>query len=362
MKKISLFIFILFLNNNLFSQQLMLTNKKADFEPIEEFFQLADSLQANRPPTPAMWQKYFDIPVIQLFSNAPSYDSSAFVADMRLIFKPQQTENGDALAIDGEQKLMMEYKENENLIKRTIAILKRENMNDSIKKLLFPYLPVALRKDSILPKQIYMFLDEGTAFPGYVFNSMLQTAKVNEYKSGIISAHESYHSIVGKIYSEKFNPNAYKTLSKGARNFIYFTELIAEEGIADLIDKPLLSKPKSPIYKGVLLLRKDENKYADFYLKKIDSLLKSTYKSKSVFTFQMKEFSKNAAHIPGRYMALKIKEAGLLPKYLNYIGDPFVFFELYNEAVKKEKSSPKLSEETILFLHELKNKAFKKSI
>jgi len=311
----------------------MLTNKKADFEPIEQFFQLADSLQAGHPPTPSLWQKYFEIPVIRIFR--PSFDSSAFIANMKLIFSPKAG-NSNPLAIDNEQKLMLRYKENENLIKRTIAKLKQGNINDSIKKILFPYLPVNLREDSILPKQMYMFLNEGTGFPGYVFNSMLQTAKVNDYKSGIISAHESYHAIAGKIFFEKINLDAYKKLSGGEQNFISFMELIAEEGIADLIDKPILSKPNSPLYEEVLELRKDEDNYADFYLKKIDSLLTAAYKSKSIFNFQMKGFSKNAGHISGRFMALKIKESGLLDQYLNNIGDPFIFFELYNEAVKKD--------------------------
>lgn len=360
MKKISGFIFILFFSQNLFSQQLLLTNKKADFEPIEQFLQLADSLQAGKPPTSSLWQKYFDIPVIGLFR--PSFDSSVFVANMKLIFSPQKSENLNTVAVDDEQKLMIEYKENETLIKRTILELKRQNIDDSIKKILFAYLPVNLRDDSILPKQIYMFLNEGTGFPGYVFNSMLQTAKVNDYKSGIISAHESYHSIAGKIFFGKINLDAYKMLSGGEQTFISFMELIAEEGIADLIDKPILSKPISPLYEEVLELRKDQDNYARYYIEKIDSLLTAAYKSKSVFNFQMKGFSKNMGHIPGRFMALKIKESGLLPDYINYIGDPFKFFELYNDAVKKVGSSPAFSEESILFLNELKNKAFKKSI
>jgi len=211
--------------------------------------------------------------------------------------------------------------------------MKKENIQDSIKVLLFPYLKKSLRADTIIPKQLYMFLEEGNGgLPGYVFNSMLQTARLNGFKVGAIAAHESFHSIVGPIFNKKLT--AYHDLSDFQQSLLYFMEMIAEEGVADLIDKPVLGQKGSPLYGDVARLAENEEVFARQNLRKIDSLLKQCL-IKTPASFNFRQYSKNGGHIPGRYMAACIKKAGLLPDIIEGEGDPLIFFESFAAAAKK---------------------------
>lgn len=60
----------------------------------------------------------------------------------------------------------------------------------------------------------------------------------------------------------------------------------------------------------------------------------------------------NGGHIPGRYMALKIKDFNL-KDYLNYTGNPFQFIYYYNDAVKNTKEAAKFSKKSIDFLNKI---------
>jgi len=251
---------------------------------------------------------------------------------------------------------LLAYKHNERKIKNEIEKMETENIYDSIKSLLYPYLPKYLQEDSLFPKQIYMYLYEGNGIPGYVFNSMLQTAKVNSYKSGIISAHDSYHSIVGGIFGTKLETVNHDSLTDEDKDLLFFLEIIAEEGIADLIDKPILGQPGSPLYAEVQALKKDEEIYAASYINSIDSLLKTCYRNGKVPPFSFQGFSKNGGHIPGRFMATQIKNAGLLSLCIKDAGDPMAFFETYQNALKSGSTAPRFSTESIYFLQKLRAK------
>jgi hypothetical protein len=328
MKKTLLSVALLIQSSLLFGQ-MVLTTQKNDFTPINCFLKLTDSLENGIQPSAALWREYFSIPVVQLFSQAPGYDSARFVADMKYVFSHK-----DTAASNEEQRLMFAYKKNKALIRTTIRQMQTEHStDDAIKALLYPYLPKSLQVDSIFPKQIYLFLDEGNGgFPGYVFNSMLQTAQVYTFKAGIISAHESYHSLVGGLFMVQLESSA--SFTDGEKGLLSFMEQIAEEGIADLIDKPILSRTNSPLYTQVKALEQNEDQLSNKYLKKMDSLFTVISQTGNVPPFDFGAFTKNGGHIPGRYMAQRIKQASLLTPCIQEAGNPVVFFEQYQAAAK----------------------------
>lgn len=339
------------------AQSFQLTTKQQDFEPIERFFAIADSIKNNQVISARQWSSYFQIPVIKLFSQDPNLDSAKYVNDMRLIYGDFDKYISNKNELSSNQKLLVDFMQNKKLIKSTIAKMNTQNVNDSIKRLLFPVLPQRLRNDSVLPKQIYMYLTESTAMGGYGFNSMLQTAELNNYKCGIIAAHESYHSIGAKqllslCKSEMINKNAPEPY------LLSVLERYAEEGIADLIDKDILGKSNSPWYREVHELIKDDNILAPFYMHRLDSLFKNAYRTKKMEMFNWSDLSQNGGHIPGRFMGLAIRDAGLLSQCQEHIGDPVSFFEFYNRAAEKNKSLPVFSEESILYLQQIRKECF----
>lgn len=331
------------------AQDFHLTDQWQDFTPVEKFYEIADSIRWQGAASAALWTSYFQIPVIQLFRHNPNFDSTEFVKDVQQIFSSNGKINEATL--NDQQVLLAQYKKSEKRIKSSIYQMKKEPIKDSIKEMLFPYLKKSLRSDSIIPRQLYMVLEEGNGgLPGYVFNSMLQTAKLNGYKVAAIAAHESYHSIVDAIFNKRFT--TFKDLNGFQKRLLYFMEIVAEEGIADLIDKPVLGQKQSPLYTDVKRLSVNEDAFAITNLNKLDSLLNSCL-VKEPDSFDFRAYSKNGGHIPGRYMTLLIQKAGLLKGVIEQPGNPLAFFEAYLKASQKLDVYPALSKSALSYLQKV---------
>ncbi|HYK57599.1 MAG TPA: DUF5700 domain-containing putative Zn-dependent protease, partial [Flavisolibacter sp.] len=156
-----------------------------------------------------------------------------------------------------------------------------------------------------------------------------------------------------------------KNVDYNATDFslLYFLQNVSEEGVADLIDKPLLQSQGSPVYKEVKQLTENDEALSMQYIKSLDSLLSLAFTSEKVleqfgsFANFANTFGRNGGHIPGRFMGVVINETGLLQKHLIAVENPISFITTYNEAVRKGgKKYPVFSQESIAYLQKLKAK------
>jgi len=130
-----------------------------------------------------------------------------------------------------------------------------------------------------------------------------------------------------------------------------------------LIDKPLLLKPASPVYKEVKQLAENDEAMSKVLIKQLDSLLQLAYTSERAlekfesFGAFANLFGRNGGHIPGRFMGMVINKAGLLQKHLAAVENPISFIMTYNEAAKKNgKKYPVFSKESIAYLQKFRAK------
>jgi len=194
-----------------------------------------------------------------------------------------------------------------------------------------------------------------------VINDLFLSYRIDKYKFGLLTAHEAFHSIV----SVAFQLALKKNINNNAIDFnlLYFLQNVSEEGISDLIDKPLLLKKGSPVYNEVKQLTTDDETLSIKYIRSIDSLLMLSLASEHVlqryndFADLSNTFGRNGGHIPGRFMGTVIQKAGLLQKHIIAVEDPISFILTYNEAAKKSgKKYPVFSKESIAYLQKLKAK------
>ena len=332
--------------------QTTLTNKVVDTEPIELYIELVNSIKQNGKPDDFLVKKYFNNPTNAFFKQRPGFDSLNFVKNLIAVYSVNAKDNA-LLKKDDDYYLMLKYKENEKIIKESVKAIKKSNIPDRVKTRLRPFYDKSLNVDSFSIKYIYLFLNEGNGgFPGYVFNSSLQTAYLDPDIIDIVSAHEAYHTVTNSIFMNKFSRVFNDPASKDSeKNLLWYLEIIAEEGIADLIDKPTLTVRKSPLSFELKQLRINEESRSKQKIFQLDSLLSSSNAEKRNFS-DVSKLLENGGHIPGRYMAIKIKDANL-KDYLKYTGNPFQFIYHYNIAVKNVKEAAKFSKKSIDLLNKI---------
>jgi transposase-like protein len=329
-----------------------------DTEPIDLYLEITKQIKYKGTPDPELITKYFKHPIVSIFVHRPGFDSVKFVNNLITVYSNKPLQKSD----QGEDYLlMMKYAQSDAAIRKTIASIKQTNIDASVKQRLKAFYPSSIHIDTIKLQHVYMFLDEGNGgLPGYVLNSALQTSYLPNKQIDVISAHEAYHTITYAIFLNKFkilfaaSPN--DTVANN-QNLISYIQIVAEEGIADLIDKKSISSSKSALAEELKSLQVNEVSRAQHRVRQLDSLL--SYSSEKLNFLSLDNIKENGGHIPGRYMAKKIKEANLLQKFIPHTGNPFQFFYLYNEAVKNQPSTPKFSDQSITLLKALETRVQK---
>lgn len=295
-------------------------------------------------------KKYFTNPFIVSFKQRPGSDSLQFINDLIAVY-------GNGIGKDSKLKkssdceLMIKYRDNEINIRKSISFVKMTNNSSFVKKRLKDFIPHTLKLDRVHLQYVYSFIDEGNrGFPEYVFNSALQTSYLDKEDFDIISDQEAYHARSNSIFTAKF-----KNIFQGApsdqlsdtQNLLWYLELVAEEGDADLIDKPILSAQIPPLNSEIERIWLNEKAKSELKIRQLDSvLMKST---QAIKFSNLRRLLENRPHIPGRYMAIKIKNNNLLSQFIAQTGNnPFHFICLYNESVKNGIDVPKFSKQSIL--------------
>ncbi len=78
------------------------------------------------------------------------------------------------------------------------------NVADTVKSILYPFLPKRLQSDELFPALYYMNYGapEATGYGGIVIHDLLHSYRIDSYKFGLLTAHEAFHSIVAACSSQ----------------------------------------------------------------------------------------------------------------------------------------------------------------
>lgn len=356
-------IFLIFYNEVCFGQTS--ASERIDLSSARAYIDVAIQIESGDSVNAIKWSQLFTTPACQMMIQGGAIDTSTFKSDMLKVYNPGYVE--DSSLQDERLSYHYEYKKMLPALERYINKLNSVDVVDSVKKLLYPFLPKRLQTTELFPKFFYLFYGspDATGMDGFVLNDLLLSYKIDNYKFGLLTSHEAFHAVVSIAFQPKIAGNINNNSPEF--NLFSFMENISEEGIADLIDKPILEQKNSPVYETVNTLFKNDTILSIMYIKRIDSLLTISNTSDSLlnkypsFAVLANQFGKNGGHIPGRFMGLVIKEGGTLNAQIQSIENPIAFFLNYHQAANKlkEKKYPLFSDASIAYLKKLQNKMIK---
>ena len=335
------------------------TQDKVNTLGAEAYLKLASELMTVHQDNPHQWQLFFQIPIYQMLIAGEAIDTTALKLEMLHVFAPTTATSNTTFSL--KEKYHEAYKDQINELTTYIRMLHTLNVKDSVKVLLQPYLPVRLQTEELFPTLFYLNYGraEATGLGGIVINDLLLSYRIDSYKFGLLAAHEAFHSIVSSAFQQKLK----KDIDYNAADFnlLYFLQNVSEEGVADLIDKPLLLHHDSPLFQELKQMTENDEEFSLTYIRRLDSVLAFTFVSGQLppqyrsFADFANSFGKNGGHMPGRLMGKVIKNAGLLGTHLETIEDPISFILAYNKAVgKSKKKYPVFSNESVTYLQRLR--------
>lgn len=341
-----------------------ITSEIVNTTAAQAYIKIAGKLQSGEGINSIQWSRLFGTLPYQMMIQGHAIDTTAFKADMFSVFSPASAGNDSSK--NRHSSYHNEYKQNLPALEQYITRLAKADVADSVKKLLYPFLPERLQSPDLFPKLFYLYYGtaDATGNSGLVLNDLLFSYKIDSYRFGLLTSHEALHAIVSVAFQQKLKE--YIDYNSPAFNLLYLMEIISEEGMADLIDKPILGQINSPVYETVEKLRNNDTALSIMFLRRIDSLLtlaaaSDTLLGKYSFQSLSNQFGRNGGHIPGRFMGLVISEAKLLDTQIESIEDPVSFFLNYHRAAMtlSRKKYPVFSNAAVDYLKKLKHDLLK---
>ncbi|WP_160715922.1 DUF5700 domain-containing putative Zn-dependent protease [Chitinophaga solisilvae] len=324
----------------------------AFYNTTGHYWQLADTLQAGRKPSSALWHTWFDDGIGRWLTGTGHIDSVTFVQDMFRIYMP----GSDTGTLSESAAYHLEYRKKAAWIKATAPGLEQPAVRTAMKKALYPCLPPRLRQDTLLPTLIYTFMgfSDATSVQQFVIMDMLLACQLHTYAPGLLAAHEAFHSITGRsFHGSRFNA----TIATPQEQYLLlFLSNVSQEGIADQIDKPVLLQRSSPVYDAWQDLYHDEARQSRQCIRQLDSLLQQAATHTIDISYQdmFNGYAVNGGHIPGRYMCSIIRQSGRWQELLQQADDPLAFMLLYQRAASRKQG--KFSTESAAYLQRLQQK------
>ena len=197
----------------------------------------------------------------------------------------------------------------------------------------------------------YYLAEEANGLPDMILQDALLAYKIDSYAKGILTAHEAFHSVVTVALFKRYKVQLAATDAR----FILSQALvgIAQEGIADLIDKETLGKVGSPVYDLVQAYTADDKAKSTAFINALNAELirlsaQEVISNPAQFRQSVLAF---AGHQPGRYMGNAIKQAGLLNEVIADVENPFQFIYTYHKvATQSPGTYPVFSAAAITYL------------
>ena len=199
--------------------------KKTDFSSAQEYINVAIQIQSGDSSDLIKWSKLFATPACQMMISVGAMDTTTFKSDMLKVYNPAYVENS---SLQNESQLYhYQYKKILPELESYLRRLNSTNVVDSVKKLLYPFLPQRLQSIESFPQLFYLFLghSDATGISGLVLNDLLLSYNIDRYKFGLLTSHEALHAIVSTSFEQRLD----KTVNTSSPEFMlfYFIENIS---------------------------------------------------------------------------------------------------------------------------------------
>jgi hypothetical protein len=360
------------------TQDVKNINPSFDFSGIEEFWKIVDILKADKEPTDEQWQAMSETPgYAELIRREfkPDYFKNA----MRAVYMPSQKSLAEELIQEDKQKggffawytpLVIEGFRNADRDRDWIQVRIKELKS-------YPYLKKAAEEAlRFLPKEqaedypavaFIIFNDSRGYTPLIIGLSEKEDLSSTEldclHRQGcdkhwpfvLHLAHEAFH-----LYRDKKKEFNFPERNSPDYPIVWILDQIENEGIGDLINREQLYYDDGCFVETDRAERyRKEQEAQPSIIRIMDAILKEMAVNSSLIGQlgrQLRSFIPQSGHPTGFFMASVIVRQYGKEALVKIVRNPFKFFYLYNEAARRNRRAPVLSDQAIDFIKMLENK------
>lgn len=329
---------------------------RLDVSGLSLFWQMADTLQRGRLPSPAAWTQLFSHPGYALPVNLAQRDDELKTC-ITAVFHPQARSRLDSLRTRGtrlEQRICSHLERarlHQDQLQAYVDTLTQQALPTSAKPLAAQYLPTPL-PDTIPAPQIYVILNEPTnwGWSGEIALDLLDVMERPQRDVVYTLAHEMHHAYMSPFYEVDLPDRA-----DPAYSILQPLERMRSEGVASLIDKrrfvgidttTLDYAPNRSVAAGITRGMQETPRA----LAQVDSILTRLHQgavSQAEAGAAMQDALWDVTyhpHVSGLYMAMRIEDELGRARLIRASRNLFRFVEAYREAGAQDANRPTLSE------------------
>lgn len=343
------FLLILFLIQSLFA-----FSQNVDLSSVDEFFKITNALKNGEEINQEQWQQLEQSSAYAIFSKDKKHIIDIVKKSITKVFGKEKHESDNLL----ENLVVENYKDIDchySDIKDFRSNYDFDSLISKAKIRLQTFLMIDKLDSSVKIKPVYFFFlnadgadkEEAVVIDFNLIYKMSEKDRIN------FIAHEFFH-----VYRTHFEDHNFNY----ANDINYMLDMIANEGIADQIDKYNMNYEQyySTIIESEELKREFVTLYNKAeqdieYLQEIIIQYSKSQIDKDSCIDKLLEIYKYNGHALGFYMSNQIVEAGLKDDMIKEFYNPYEFWRLYSLALNKNKGAT-LNQDFMTFLKEATGK------
>ncbi|MCG3220873.1 MAG: hypothetical protein H7641_05780 [Candidatus Heimdallarchaeota archaeon] len=330
---------------------------KLDTSGFEKFLELAEMLEKGKVVSEKSWNELFDTPGYRVLINR-EYNRDFFVKAFTLIFNPELKEKlHEELdsSIGRYLKYYLEVKENRKNYTKDLTVIK-DNWK-IIEANIFSRATSFLPDHEYKNEPVISVVIFDTDARGYD-NIIIDACFTESFESFVsIASHELFHHLRNQQLC--YNKDKIKEEDK---DIVQVLNQIHSEGIADHIDKDyfIYGNVKTAFPDDYIKQYKKHVNEAPEIISRIDKKIQelSNEEKESInIGKELKKIVPLSGHPLGYSMTKLVIKNALVGKLIKEVGNPFSFFELYNEAARRDKEVKSMfSDDFLKIIKDLEDK------
>lgn len=360
------------------TQDVKNINPSFDFSGIEEFWKIVDILKADKEPAEEQWQAMFETPgYAELIRREfkPDYFKNA----MRAVYMPSQKSLAEELIQEDKQKggffawytpLVIEGFRNADRDRDWVQVrIKELKSYPYLKKAAeealrslpeeqaedYPAVAFIIFNDSRGYTPLIIGLSEKEDLSPAELDCLHRQGRDKHWPFVLHLAHEAFH-----LYRDKKQEFNFPERNSPDYPIVWILDQIENEGIGDLINREQLYYDNGCFVETDRAERyRKEQEAQPSIIRIMDAILKEMAVNSSLIGQlgrQLRSFIPQAGHPTGFFMASVIVRQYGKEALVKIVRNPFKFFYLYNEAARRNRHAPVLSDKAINFIKILESK------
>jgi hypothetical protein len=331
------------------------TAQKLNFDAVDKYFAMADSLKQDIPLSDESWNAFLAYKGLQLYINNNALDAKTlqlYKRNFEIAYMPKNDSLLQRRLKEPEKYFLLwvfhNYKTQENELRNYCQQIKANKSAylDSLYSNCYKMLPKRMHTKATNTTIYFIpIMNDAVAEDHDIVLTLYGAYHFDKLKYGALGAHEIHHVLRKTIKNtQQADSNLYEALT-----------LLLNEGSADLIDKKYTAEAACPI----------DLKYYDYLMESgptalalLDTaIVTHIHKTHPITKADLPNIVPMSGHIPGCFMATIIERNGLVNELRSSIDNPIQFLLLYNKAAKMDKEKPYcFSDEVVSFVKEIKQK------